>query len=121
MGAGALGRRGIVSLAGEALRRPPQEERPVTVLLGPRGSGASETHSALMELYGPTYPFAYLRFAPGQALLPRYALGLLARQLERRLPQYRRMSFPLLTLGLLASDEDLSMTSLEEGRRSIQQ
>lgn len=66
VGAGALGRRGIVSLAGEALRRPPQEERPVTVLLGPRGSGASETHSALMELYGPTYPFAYLRFAPGR-------------------------------------------------------
>ncbi|MCR0989360.1 hypothetical protein [Streptomyces albidoflavus] len=121
VGAGVLGRWGIVSLAGEALGRPPQEERPVTVLLGPRGSGASETHSALMERYGPSYPFAYLRFAPGQALLPRYALGLLARQLERRLPQYRRMSFPLLTLGLLASDEDLSMTSLEEGRRSIQQ
>ncbi|NUV36189.1 hypothetical protein G6W58_18830, partial [Streptomyces sp. KAI-27] len=48
VGAGVLGRWGIVSLAGEALGRPPQEERPVTVLLGPRGSGASETHSALM-------------------------------------------------------------------------
>lgn len=116
---GIRGRRGIVSLVEAGLGQKPTTERPMTLLLGPRGSGASETHSILMERFGPEYPFAYLKFTPGQALLPRYALGLLARQLERKLPRYRRSHFPLLTLGLLASDQDLSITTLEDGRRGI--
>ncbi|MET7935514.1 hypothetical protein [Streptomyces sp. NPDC005322] len=88
-------------------------------LLGPRGSGASEAHSAVMEQFGPTTPFAYVNLGGEQSLLPRYALALLARQLERKLPAYRRSSFPRLTLGLLASDHELRMTNLAQGRRII--
>ncbi|MFD7918703.1 hypothetical protein ACFV3R_05710 [Streptomyces sp. NPDC059740] len=116
---GFRGREGIVSLVESCLTAPPAAERPFALLLGPRGSGASETYGVLMERFGPTHPFAYVRFAPGQALLPRYGLGLLARQLERKLPRYRRSHFPLLTLGLLASDQDLPMARLEDDRRSI--
>ncbi|MDG4859062.1 hypothetical protein P8605_13010, partial [Streptomyces sp. T-3] len=118
-GIGIRGRRGIVSLVDACLKQQPEAERPVTLLLGPHGSGSSETHSVLMERFGPEFPFAYVKFAPGQALLPRYALGLIARQLERKLPRYRRSRFPLLTLGLLASDQDLSITTLAQGRRDI--
>ncbi|WP_244321145.1 hypothetical protein [Streptomyces melanosporofaciens] len=89
------------------------------MLLGPRGSGASEAHGALMEKFGPETPFAYINLGGEQSLLPRYALALLARQLERKLPRYRRSHFPRLTLGLLASDHQLRMTSLAEGRRNI--
>ncbi|MEV0039840.1 hypothetical protein [Streptomyces sp. NPDC050804] len=113
------GRNGIISLVDECLREPPTAERPVTMLLGPRGSGASEAHSALMERFGPEHPFAYVDLGVEQALLPRYGLALLARQLERTLPRYRRSHFPRLTLGLLASDHDLRMTTLAEGRRTI--
>ncbi|WP_431046144.1 hypothetical protein ACQUSR_30640 [Streptomyces sp. P1-3] len=90
-------------------------------LLGPRGSGASEAHSALMEAFGAEHPFAYVSFGGEQSVLPRYALALLARQLERKLPRYRRSHFPRLTLGLLASDHELRMTSLADGRRGIRQ
>ncbi|MFD7092244.1 hypothetical protein ACFV94_31225 [Streptomyces sp. NPDC059896] len=116
---GLRGRNGIISLVDECLRQQPTAERPVTMLLGPRGSGASEAHSALMEQFGPENPFAYVNLAAEHGLLPRYGLGLLARQLERKLPRYRRSHFPRLTLGLLASDHDLRMTSLAEGRRNI--
>ncbi|MGW6602718.1 hypothetical protein [Streptomyces sp. NPDC055036] len=116
---GLRGRNGIISLVDECLRQPPTAERPVTMLLGPRGSGASEAYSALMEQFGPESPFAYVNLAAEHGLLPRYGLGLLARQLERKLPRYRRSHFPRLTLGLLASDHDLRMTSLAEGRRTI--
>ena len=116
---GLRGRSGILSLVDECLRQPPDAERPVTILLGPRGSGASEAHSALMEQFGPENPFAYVNLAGEHALLPRYGLALLARQLERKLPRYRRSHFPRLTLGLLASDHELRMTSLAEGRRNI--
>ncbi len=119
MGVGLRGRSGIISLAEECLRLPPEAERPVIMLLGPRGSGASEAHSALMERFGPEHPFAYVNLGGEQSLLPRYALALLARQLERKLPRYRRSHFPRLTLGLLASDHQLRMTSLAEGRRTI--
>ncbi|MFD6418466.1 hypothetical protein [Streptomyces sp. NPDC060194] len=118
-GMGMRGRNGIVSLVDACLHQPPTAERPVTVLLGPRGSGASEAHNALMERFGPDYPFAYVNFGVEQTLLPRYALGLIARQLERKLPRYRRSRFPLLTLGLLASDQDLRITDLASGRRDI--
>nr|WSZ94983.1 hypothetical protein OH820_04335 [Streptomyces sp. NBC_00857] len=116
---GLRGRSGILSLVDECLRQPPDAERPVTILLGPRGSGASEAHSALMEQFGPENPFAYVNLAGEHALLPRYGLALLAGQLERKLPRYRRSHFPRLTLGLLASDHELRMTSLAEGRRNI--
>ncbi|MET7903687.1 hypothetical protein [Streptomyces sp. NPDC005336] len=119
MGVGLRGRSGIISLVDECLRLPPAAERPVITLLGPRGSGASEAHSALMEQFGPETPFAYVNLGGEQSLLPRYALALLARQLERKLPRYRRSYFPRLTLGLLASDHQLRMTSLAEGRRNI--
>ncbi len=120
IGMGLRGRSGIISLVEACLKQPPVAERPVVMLLGPRGSGASEAHSALMEHFGPEYPFAYVNFDGSQSLLPRYALGLLARQLERRLPRYGRSQFPLLTLGLLASDQELRINSLAEGRRAIQ-
>ncbi|WP_262702328.1 MULTISPECIES: hypothetical protein [Streptomyces] len=119
MGVGLRGRSGIISLVGECLRLEPTDERPVIMLLGPRGSGASDAHGALMEKFGPETPFAYVNVGGEQALLPRYALALLARQLERKLPRYRRSHFPRLTLGLLASDHQLRMTSLAEGRRNI--
>ncbi|GAA1202451.1 hypothetical protein GCM10009654_68210 [Streptomyces hebeiensis] len=119
VGIGLRGRRAVVSLVDECLEQPPTAERPVTILLGPRGSGASEVHSTLMERFGPEHPFAYVNFAGEHALLPRYGLALLARQLERKLPRYRRSHFPRLTLGLLASDHELRMTSLAQGRRTI--
>ncbi|MEV6653738.1 hypothetical protein [Streptomyces sp. NPDC051219] len=119
-GMGLRGRSGIVSLVDACLKQRPDAERPVTMLLGPRGSGASEAHSALMERFGPAYPFAYVNFGGTQTLLPRYALALLARQLERKLPRYGRSHFPLLSLGLLASDQELRMRSLAEGRRAVQ-
>ncbi|MYU18869.1 hypothetical protein GTZ78_51340, partial [Streptomyces sp. SID8361] len=119
MGVGLRGRSGIISLVGECLRLEPTDERPVIMLLGPRGSGASDAHGALMEKFGPETPFAYVNLGGEQSLLPRYALALLARQLERKLPRYRRSHFPRLTLGLLASDHQLRMTSLAEGRRNI--
>jgi hypothetical protein len=120
IGMGLRGRSGIIRLVEACLKQPPSAERPVVMLLGPRGSGASEAHSALMENFGPEYPFAYVNLGGAQTLLPRYALALLARQLERKLPRYGRSQFPLLTLGLLASDQELRMTSLVEGRRAIQ-
>ena len=119
-GLGLRGRSGIVSLIDECLRQPPATDRPVTMLLGPRGSGASEAHSALMEHFGPEYPFAYVNFGGTQSLLPRYALALLARQLERKLPRFGRSRFPLLSLGLLASDQELRIRSLAEGRHAVQ-
>ncbi|MFJ2900927.1 hypothetical protein ACIQOU_07065 [Streptomyces sp. NPDC091279] len=119
VGMGLRGRSGIVSLVGECLTQPPAAERPVTILLGPRGSGASEAHSALMEQFGPQNPFAYVNLGVEHALLPRYGLALLARQLERKLPKYLRSHFPRLRLGLLASDHELRMTTLVEGRRTI--
>ncbi|WP_406002745.1 hypothetical protein [Streptomyces sp. NBC_00829] len=120
IGMGLRGRSGIISLVDACLRQLPTAERPVVMLLGPRGSGASEAHSALMEHFGPEYPFAYVNFDGTHSLLPRYALALLARQLERKLPRYGRSQFPLLTLGLLASDQELRINSLAEGRRAIQ-
>ncbi|MFI9585307.1 hypothetical protein ACIHCQ_26415 [Streptomyces sp. NPDC052236] len=120
IGMGLRGRSGIIRLVEACLKQPPAAERPVVMLLGPRGSGASEAHSALMENFGPEYPFAYVNLGGTQTLLPRYALALLARQLERKLPRYGRSQFPLLTLGLLASDQELRMSSLAEGRRAIQ-
>lgn len=119
-GMGLRGRSGILSLVDSCLKEDPAAERPVTMLLGPAGSGASEAHSALMERFGPDYPFAFVNFGGAQSLLPRYALGLLARQLERKLPRYGRSRFPLLSLGLLASDQELRMRSLVEGRRTVQ-
>ncbi|MFE9258105.1 hypothetical protein [Streptomyces sp. NPDC006879] len=119
-GMGLRGRSGILSLVEACLGEPPTAERPVTLLLGPRGSGASEAHSALMERFGPEHPFAFVNFGGTQSLLPRYALGLLARQLERRLPRFGRSQFPLLSLGLLASDQQVRMRSLPEGRRAVQ-
>lgn len=119
-GLGLRGRQGVLSLVGECLRLPPADERPVTMLLGPRGSGAGDAHGALIERYGPEHPFAYVNFGGTQSLLPRYALGLLARQLERKVPRYGRSRFPLLSLGLLASDHELRITSLPDGRRAVQ-
>ncbi|KUJ67706.1 hypothetical protein ACZ90_25945 [Streptomyces albus subsp. albus] len=119
MGMGLRGRNGVISLVDECLALPPDAERPVVMLLGPRGSGASEAHSALMERFGAEHPFAYVSSAGQQPLLPRYALALLARQLERKLPRYRRSVFPRLTLGLLASDHQLRMASLADRRRGI--
>ncbi|MFJ7265397.1 hypothetical protein ACIQV3_01795 [Streptomyces sp. NPDC099050] len=119
-GMGLRGRSGILSLVDSCLQESPEAERPLTMLLGPAGSGASEAHSALMERFGPDYPFAFVNFGGAQSLLPRYALGLLARQLERKLPRYGRSHFPLLSLGLLASDQELRMRNLAEGRRAVQ-
>ncbi|WP_101255766.1 hypothetical protein [Streptomyces barkulensis] len=119
-GTGMRGRNGILALVAECLDQPPGTERPVTMLVGPRGSGASEAHGAVMGRFGPEHPFAYLNFAADQALLPRYALALIARQLERRLPQYRVSRFPRLTLGLLASDRELRMPDRSQGRRAVQ-
>ncbi|MGK5446283.1 hypothetical protein [Streptomyces radiopugnans] len=115
------GRGGVLGLVDECLGQPPGTERPVTMLVGPRGSGASETHGVIMGRFGVEHPFAYLNFASGQALLPRHALALIARQLERRLPQYRVLRFPRLTMGLLASDNELRMSSRSEGRRAVRQ
>ncbi|MFD3808374.1 hypothetical protein ACFWSF_11960 [Streptomyces sp. NPDC058611] len=120
IGMGLRGRSGILTLVGACLKESPAAERPLTMLLGPPGSGASEAHSALMEHFGPEYPFAFVNFGGSQSLLPRYALGLLARQLERKLPRYGRSRFPLLSLGLLASDQELRMRNLAEGRRAVQ-
>jgi hypothetical protein len=117
---GMRGRSGILALVAECLDQPPGAERPVTMLVGPRGSGASEAHGAVMGRFGTEHPFAYLNFAADQALLPRYALALVARQLERRLPQYRVSRFPRLTLGLLASDRELRMPDRSQGRRAVQ-
>jgi hypothetical protein len=119
VGLGLRGRSGIMSLVEECLHRPPEAERPFTMLLGPRGSGASEAHLALLERFGPDHPFAFVNFGGEQSLLPRYALGLLARQMERKLPRYGRSRFPLLTLGLLASDQELRIRNLAEGRRAV--
>jgi hypothetical protein len=117
---GMRGRSGILALVAECLDQPPGAERPVTMLVGPRGSGASEAHGAVMGRFGTEHPFAYLNFAADQALLPRYVLALVARQLERRLPQYRVSRFPRLTLGLLASDRELRMPDRSQGRRAVQ-
>ncbi|MFI5757259.1 hypothetical protein [Streptomyces sp. NPDC051569] len=119
-GLGLRGRSGIMSLVDECLRQPPEADRPLTMLLGPRGSGASEAHSSLMERFGPEHPFAYVNFGGTQSLPPRYALALLARQLERKLPRYGRSRFPLLSLGLLASDQELRIRGLADGRRAVQ-
>ncbi|KIF77440.1 hypothetical protein QR77_33485 [Streptomyces sp. 150FB] len=118
-GIGLRGRSGIVSLVEGCLKEPTAADRPVTMLLGPRGSGASEAHIALMERFGPEHPFAYVNFGGTQSLLPRYALALLARQLERKLPRYGHSRFPLLSLALLASDQELNIRSLAEGRTAV--
>ncbi|MGI5348224.1 hypothetical protein ACQEU8_08510 [Streptomyces sp. CA-250714] len=114
---------GLVGLVGECLALPPEAERPVIVLLGPRGSGASEAHGALMARFGTDQaPFAYLNFGSEQPLRPRYALGLIARQLERKLARYRVSRFPRLTLGLLVSDSDigdLGTVPLRDQRRQL--
>ncbi|MEU2720443.1 hypothetical protein ABZ625_07770 [Streptomyces smyrnaeus] len=114
---------GLVELVGECLTQPPEAERPVIVLLGPRGSGASDAHGALMARFGTDQaPFAYLNFGSEQPLRPRYALGLIARQLERKLARYRVSRFPRLTLGLLASDSDigdLGTVPLRDQRRQL--
>ncbi|WP_313896004.1 hypothetical protein [Streptomyces sp. YIM 98790] len=120
-GMGPRGRDGIIALVQESLQQPATAERPVTILLGAPGSGASETHTALVEEFGAEHPFAYLNLGRQRSLLPRYALALIALQLERHLPRYRRTALPRLRLGLLASDQELPMASLADGRRSIQQ
>ncbi|MFH8733464.1 MULTISPECIES: hypothetical protein [unclassified Streptomyces] len=116
---GMRGRGGIVSLVESTLALDRAAERPLTMLLGPRGSGTSELLCVLMEQFGTQYPFGYVKFTSGQELLPRYALGLLARQLARNLPSYRHTSFPRLALGLLASDQNLPHQALTGGQRGI--
>lgn len=116
---GVRGRGGIVSLVESTLALDRAAERPLTMLLGPRGSGTSELLCVLMEQFGSQYPFGYVKFTSGQELLPRYALGLLARQLARDLPSYRHTAFPRLALGLLASDQDLPHQALTGGQRGI--
>lgn len=123
---GPEGPAGLVPLVGECLELPADAERPLIVLLGPHGAGASEAHGALMARFGTDLaPFAYLNFGSEQPLRPRYALGLIARQLERKLPRYRVSRFPRLTLGLLASDSelrdigDLSTIPLRDQRREL--
>ncbi|RCG25689.1 hypothetical protein DTL70_09440 [Streptomyces diacarni] len=118
-----VGPAGLVPLVGECLELPPEAERPLIVLLGPHGAGASEAHGALLARFGTDRaPFAYLNFGSEQPLRPRYALGLIARQLERKLARYRVSRFPRLTLGLLASDTDvgdLSTVSRRDQRRDL--
>lgn len=101
------GRYGIFHLVEQCRNQAVDAERPITMLLGPRGSGASDAHHAIAEQFGAQEPFAYVNFDADQVLLPRYALALLARQLERQWKEYRRCHFPRLTLALLASDEEL--------------
>ncbi|MCF3961080.1 hypothetical protein [Streptomyces fuscigenes] len=119
MGLGLRGRSGILSLVEECLTLPPGEERPVTMLLGPRGSGASQAHGAVLDRFGGEQPFAYVNFGGDHSLLPRYALALIARQMGQKSRRYGRARFPLLTLGLLASDEDLRIRDSAEGRRAV--
>ncbi|MBA0052063.1 hypothetical protein E0L36_14490 [Streptomyces sp. AJS327] len=104
------GTEGVLHLVGECLSQPPGTERPVVMLLGPHGSGASGAHNQLMVRFGRSeVPFAYVNFGSEQPLLPRHALALIARQLERKLPQFRVSRFPLLTLGLLTSDNEIRL------------
>lgn len=119
MGLGLRGRSGILSLVEECLALQPGEDRPVTMLLGPRGSGASQAHGALLDRFGEEQPFAYVNFGGDHSLLPRYALALIARQMGQKARRYGRARFPLLTLGLLASDEDLRIRDLADGRRAV--
>ncbi|MGQ4517295.1 hypothetical protein [Streptomyces sp. DW26H14] len=119
MGLGLRGRSGILSLVEECLALAPGEERPLTMLLGPRGSGASQAHGAVLDRFGSEQPFAYVNFGGDHSLLPRYALALVARQMAQKVRRYGRARFPLLTLGLLASDEDLRIHDQVDGRRAV--
>jgi hypothetical protein len=119
MGLSLRGRSGILSLVEECLTLAPDEERPVITLLGPRGSGASQAHGAVLDRFGNEQPFAYVNFGGEHSLLPRYALALIARQMGQKARRYGRARFPLLTLGLLVSDEDLRIRNPAEGRRAV--
>lgn len=118
-GIGLRGRRELTAFVKQCLEAGTSEPRPVITLLGPHGSGASEAHGTLMTQFGESdAPFAYLNFA-AEHRDPQYALGRIARQLERKLPKYRMSRFPRLLLGQFAADTDLG--ELDGAERSRQQ
>ncbi|APU15346.1 MULTISPECIES: hypothetical protein [Actinoalloteichus] len=116
----ARSRGAIISLVGECLDKP-GAERPVTIMLGPPGSGSSEMHASLVEKYGEEHPFAYLNLGRQKSLLPRHVLGALAFRLESHNPAYSRVTLPRLRLGLLASDNDYSELSRKQSESAIKQ
>ena len=121
-GVSLRGRNGILSLVNDCVRQSLGTERPVIMMVGSKGSGASNVHTAIMSQFGRRgrrVPLAYLNFESGNDLLPRYALALIARHLERKIPEYRSVRFPRLILGLLASDQELQMANRGIGRRDI--
>lgn len=112
-GIGLRGRRELTAFVRQCLEAG-NAERPVITLLGPHGSGASEAHGTLMAEFGENdAPFAYLNFAAERAE-PRYALGLIARQMERKLEKYRISRFPRLMLGQVAADSDVGQLDAVE-------
>lgn len=116
------GRAPVLDLVGDCLALAPGEDRPLTVLLGPSGIGASETHAHVKRRYGPDVPCAYLNFeAREENLDVRAVLGALAQELGRRKKDYKEPCFPRLTVGLLATESPLDGRHPAQNRRQVAQ
>ncbi|OAH14025.1 hypothetical protein [Streptomyces jeddahensis] len=105
---GFRGRRPVLRFLADALHTPPGSPppRPLLMLLGPRGTGASQMHESALEYFRTVCPVAYLNFEPragGGQLSMREVLAALAHQLQSGKP-LDPVAFPRLTIGLLATE-----------------
>lgn len=118
---GLRGRAPVLELIRDCLALPPEADRPLTMLLGPSGIGASETHATAKRMFAPGAPCAYFNFDAGDGLGIRAVLGALARELGRSKTDYKEPSFPRLIVGLLATGTALDALHRAHDRRRVSQ
>ncbi|NJQ03927.1 hypothetical protein [Streptomyces zingiberis] len=113
------GRVPVLELVRDCLALPPGADRPLTVLLGPTGIGATDLLARAKEKFAPGTPCAYLNFDAASGLDMRTVLGGLARELERKLTDYKEPSFPRFIVGLLATGTPVDELVRAQARRRV--
>ncbi|MBQ0985824.1 hypothetical protein KBZ10_15120 [Streptomyces sp. F63] len=116
---GLRGREPVRELIHDCLALPPGADRPVTVLLGPTGIGATDLHAYVKERFAPDTPCAYLNFDAAAGLDIRTVLGGLARELERKLTNYKEPGFPRFIVGLLTTGTPMEDLLRAHSRRRL--
>ncbi|MZE75677.1 hypothetical protein GTY57_01150, partial [Streptomyces sp. SID5475] len=116
---GLRGREPVRELIRDCLALPPGADRPVTVLLGPTGIGATDLHAYVKERFAPDTPCAYLNFDAAAGLDIRTVLGGLARELERKLTNYKEPGFPRFIVGLLTTGTPMEDLLRAHSRRRL--
>ncbi|PGH47640.1 hypothetical protein [Streptomyces sp. Ru87] len=119
---GLRGREPVLQLVRDCLALPPDADRPVTVLLGPSGIGATDLHAGIKEQLAPEVPCAYLNFLradAGGGLPLRTVLAGVLRELGRKMRDFSEPAFPRLLVGLIATEAPLDSHHRPQDRRSV--